>query len=211
MCEVAAIGAVISSVGGAIGDAAATRAENQAKQEAWIRQNREYDVEANLTDVQYLNDVQEFDIENDMMYQAMLNQWQESDLELNRLFAQEDHRIEDAIIEMHQNDYAGTQTGASAARLAMAPAMKLGMIKSRALHDKMYASDRTTLQKEMTREDTSRDQWKKYMDEAAFAPIHGFRPAPPQYKAGPSPAAVILGVAGSAIGAASDEWKPFGG
>ena len=195
------VGAALSSIGGFIGEAAAAREENKALQETWIRQNREYDVEANLTDVQYLNDVQEFDIENDMIYQAILNRWQESDLELNRLFAQEDHRIEDAIIEMHQNDYAGTQTGATAARLAMAPAMKLGMIKSRALHDKMYAAKRTDLQKEMIREESSRDQWAKFMDEAAFAPIHGFRPAPPQYKAGPSPAAMILGVAGSAMGA----------
>ena len=195
------VGAALSSIGGFIGEAAAAREENKALQETWIRQNREYDVEANLTDVQYLNDVQEFDIENDMIYQAILNRWQESDLELNRLFAQEDHKIEDAIIEMHQNDYAGTQTGATAARLAMAPAMKLGMIKSRALHDKMYAAKRTDLQKEMIREESSRDQWAKFMDEAAFAPIHGFRPAPPQYKAGPSPAAMILGVAGSAMGA----------
>ena len=205
------VGSALSSIGGFIGQAAAAREENKAKQKAWIRDNKQYDVEANLTDVQYLNDVQEFDIENDMMYQAMLNQWQESDLELNRLFAQEDHKVEDAIIEMHQNDYAGTQTGATAARLAMAPVMKMGMIKARSLHDKMYAADRTALQKEITREEATRDQWTKYMDEAAFAPIHGFRPAPPQYKAGPSPAAMILGVAGSALGAASSEWKPFGG
>ena len=199
------IGAALSSVGGFIGEAAATKEENKAKQKAWIRDNKQYDVEANLTDVQYLNDVQEFDIENDMMYQAMLNQWQESDLELNRLFADEDHKVEDAIIEMHQNDYAGTQTGATAARLAMAPVMKLGMIKARSLHDKMYAAKRTDLQKELTREEASRDQWSKFMDEAAFAPIHGFRPAPPIYKAGPSPAAMILGVAGSALGAASPD------
>jgi hypothetical protein len=78
------------------------------------------------------------------------------------------------------------------------------MIKARSLHDKMYASKRTELQKEMIREDTSRDQWAKFMDQAAFAPIHGFRPAPPQYGAGPSPAGVLLGAVGAGLGAATE-------
>ena len=203
MCEPTALIGAMQSVVGFMGESQAVKDRNKAKEDAWVRANKEYDVQANLDDVQYANNIIQNDIENDQIYQAMLNQWQEDDHQLDRLFAKQNYAIEDAIIEMHMNDYAGTQTGATAARLAMAPVMKLGMIKARSLHDKMYAAKKTDLQKELTREEASRDQWSKFMDEAAFAPIHGFRPAPPTYKAGPSPAAMILGVAGSAMGAYS--------
>ena len=181
----------------------AAKDRNKAKEDAWVRANKEYDVQANLDDVLYMNRVQEFDYENDMIYQAMLNQWQEDDIQLDKIFAEQDHIIEDAIIEMHQNDYAGTQTGATAARLASAPVREMGMKKSRALHEKMFATKTTSFSKEATRDEASRDQWGKFMDDAAFAPIHGFRPAPPIYERGPSPAGMILGVMGSFAGGMS--------
>ena len=181
-------------------ESSATKARNKAKEDAWVRSNKEYDVQANLDDVLYMNRVQEFDVENDMIYQAMLNQWQEDDIQLDKIFAEQDYAIEDAIVEMHQNDYAGTQTGATAARLAAAPVREMGMKKSRALHEKMFATRETALSKEAKYHEASADQWQKFMDRAAFAPIHGFRPAPPIYERGPSPAGMILGVAGSLAG-----------
>jgi hypothetical protein len=181
-------------------ESSAVKARNKAKEDAWVRSNKEYDVQANLDDVLYMNRVQEFDVENDIIYQAMLNQWQEDDIQLDKIFAQQDYAIEDAIVEMHQNDYAGTQTGATAARLAAAPVREMGMKKSRALHEKMFAQRETDLSKEIKYREASADQWQKFMDRAAFAPIHGFRPAPPIYEAGPSPAGMILGVAGSFAG-----------
>ena len=210
MCTYAAAGAAISAVGGFIADSAAASAENKAKTDVWVHDNKAYDVNANLEDVQYLNNVQEFDIENDMLYQAMLNQWQDSDYELNRLLGSEDHKVENAIIEMHQNDYHGTQTGATAARLAMAPVMKLGMIKARSMHDKMYAVGKTNLAKRSTWEEAKRDQWTGFMDKAAFAPIHGHRPAAPTMTPGPSPAGMLLGVVGAGLGASNAKiGEPF--
>ena len=178
----------------------ATKQRNKAKQEAWIRSNKEYDVNANLTDVQYANNIIQNDIESDQIYQAMLNQWQDDDTQLDKIFAKQDYAIEDAIVEMHQNDYAGTQTGATAARLAAAPVREMGMKKSRALHEKMFAVKETHLKKEAKYQESSQKQWNNFMHDVAFAPIHGFRPAPPIYEAGPSPAAMILGVASSVAG-----------
>ena len=178
----------------------ATKQRNKAKQEAWIRSNKEYDVNANLTDVQYANNIIQNDIESDQIYQAMLNQWQDDDTQLDKIFAKQNYAIEDAIVEMHQNDYAGTQTGRTAARLAAAPVREMGMKKSRALHEKMFAVKETHLKKEAKYQESSQKQWNNFMDDVAFAPIHGFRPAPPIYEAGPSPAAMILGVASSVAG-----------
>ena len=200
MCGPAALIGAAQSVVGFMGEQQAADDRNKAKLDTWVRQNKEYDVNANLEDVKYSNDVIEFDVQNDMIYQAMLNQWQEDDVQLDKIFAQQDYAIEDAIIDMHQNDYAGTQTGATAARLAAAPVREMGMKKSRALHEKMFAKRETDLRKESRYHDASTKQWDEFMERAAFAPKHGFRPAPPQYERGPSPAGMILGVAGSLAG-----------
>ena len=188
----------MQSVVGFMGESQAVKDRNKAKEDAWVRSNKEYDVNANLTDVQYANSIIQNDIENDQIYQAMLNQWQEDDHQLDRLFAKQNYAIEDAIVEMHMNDYAGTQTGATAARLAAAPVREMGMKKSRALHEKMFAVEETNLKKEAKYHESSADQWQAFMDDAAFAPIHGFRPAPPIYERGPSPAGMILGIVGAA-------------
>ena len=190
----------MQSVVGFMAESQATKDRNRAKQEAWIRSNKEYDVNANLTDVQYANNVIQNDIENDQIYQAMLNQWQDDDKQLDKIFAKQNYAIEDAIIEMHKNDYAGTQTGATAARLAAAPVREMGMKKSRAIHEKMFAVDETHLKKEAKYAESSAQAWSTFMDDVAFAPIHGFRPAPPIYERGPSPAGMILGVMGSVAG-----------
>ena len=183
---------------GFMADSAAVNDRNNAKRENWIRQNKEYDVKANLEDVRYLNDVSESRIQNDLIYQAMVNQWSENDQQLDRIFSEENIKIEDAIIEMHANDYAGTQTGATAARLAAAPVREMGMVKSRALHEKMFRAKEAKIKKEQTWHEASGKQWKDFMDNIAFAPIHGFRPSPPMYERGPSPAGMILGIAGAA-------------
>tara|TARA_R100001594_G_scaffold88977_1_gene123322 strand:- start:7282 stop:7857 length:576 start_codon:yes stop_codon:yes gene_type:complete len=190
---------------GFMAESQATKDRNNAKRENWIRQNKEYDVTANLDDVKYLNDISENKIQNDLVYQAMLNQWQVDDQQLDKIFREQDHKIEDAIIEMHANDYAGTQTGATAARLAAAPVREMGMMKSRALHEKMFAVKETKLKKEITWHEKSTKSWNNFMDQVAFAPAHAFRPAPPIYERGPSPAGMILGVAGSIAGGMGDD------
>jgi hypothetical protein len=193
---------------GFIGESQATNARNNAKKENWIRQNKEYDVQANLDDLKYLNNVAEYRVQNDLIYQAMLNQWSENDLQLDKIFSDQDVKIEDAIIEMHQNDYAGTQTGATAARLAAAPVREAGMVKARALHEKMFAVKESKLKKEQSWHEGKSKSWKQFMDRAAWAPIHGFRPAAPIYESGPSPAGMILGVAGAAVDGKS--WDDLG-
>ena len=200
MCEPTALIGAMQSVVGFMGESQAVKDRNKAKEDAWVRANKEYDVQANLDDVQYANSIIQNDIENDQIYQAMLNQWQDDDKQLDKIFAKQNYAIEDAIIEMHKNDYAGTQTGATAARLASAPVREMGMKKSRALHEKMFAVEETNLKKEAKYQESSQKQWNNFMDDVAFAPIHGFRPAPPIYERGPSPAGMILGVAGSLAG-----------
>ena len=179
-------------------EAGAARGRNNAKLKNFHRQNEEYKVTANLDNVQYLNDVQEQDADQDRTYQAMLDQWSDTDAQLKNIFKQNDHAIEDAVIKMHENSYAGTQTGKTAARLAGKSAMEAGRTKSRALHNKMMAVTDANRQKSRTHTAAKHDSHKLFMD-VAFAPVHGFAPAAPELEAGPSKAGLILGLAGTAV------------
>ena len=179
-------------------EASAARGRNNAKLKNFHRQNEEYKVTANLDNVQYLNDVQEQDADQDRTYQAMLDQWSDTDAQLKNIFKQNDHAIEDAVIKMHENSYAGTQTGATAARLAGKSAMEAGRAKSRTLHNKMMAVTDANRQKSKTYTAAKHDSHKLFMD-VAFAPVHGFAPAAPELEAGPSKAGLILGLAGTGL------------
>ena len=190
-------------VAGHAAQASAARGRNNAKLKNFHRQNEEYKVTANLDNVQYLNDVQEQDADQDRTYQAMLDQWSDTDAQLKNIFKQNDHAIEDAVIKMHENSYAGTQTGATAARLAGKSAMEAGRAKSRALHNKMMAVTDANRQKSKTYTAAKHDSHKLFMD-VAFAPVHGFAPAAPELEAGPSKAGLILGLAGTGLQGAKD-------
>jgi len=176
----------------------AARGRNNAKLKNYHRQNKEYDVNANLDNVEYLSDVQEQEADQDRTYQAMMDQWSETDMQLKSIFAENDFAIEDAIVEMQQNSYAGEQTGRTAGRLAAKPVMEMGRKKARALHKKMFAVDEASMAKAKTHRAAKHDSHKLFMD-VAFAPIHGFRPARPEMEAGPSKSGLILGLAGSGM------------
>ena len=177
---------------------AAVDARNAGKLKAHARAQRQYDVTANLDNVQYLNDVQEQEGQQDALYQSLLDQWSSDDAELKSLFAKQDFAIEDAIIAMHEGSYAGSQTGATAARLAGASARKAGMAKSRALHAKMTAVDDVNRTKQ-TSWKQAKDKSHALHQEVAFAPVHGFRPAAPAMEGKKSKAGVLLGLAGTGL------------
>ena len=202
MCEPVTIASAAISAGGQIAShqaaVGAARDSNNAKLKNWHRQNKEYDVTANLDNVKYLSDVQEQDADQDRTYQAMLDQWSDTDAQLKNIFAQKNFEIEDAIVAMHEGSYAGTQTGATAARLAGKSAMESGRKKARAIHEKMFAVDEANRQKEKTYRAAKHDSNVLFRD-VAFAPVHGFAPAAPTLEAGPSKAGLILGLAGSGL------------
>jgi hypothetical protein len=192
-------------VAGHAAETGAARGRNNAKLKNFHRQNKEYQVEANLENVKYLSDVQEQTVQQDQTYQAMLDQWSDTDAQLKNIFAQQDFAIEDAIVKMHQDSYAGTQTGATAARLAGKSAVEAGRTKSRALYSKMMAVKEADRSKQKTYKAAKHDSRKLFMD-VAFAPVHGFSPAAPELEAGPSKAGLLLGLAGTGLQGYKD-WK----
>ena len=189
---------MMSQVAGHQAESAAVSHRNAGALKAHQRAQEEYNVKAQLDNVQYLNDVQEQDVQQDRTYQAMMDQWSSDDLQLKNIFAKNDFEIEDAIIAMHEGGYAGTQTGKTAGRLAAKSAKEAGYRKSRAIHNKMMAQRETNMRKGQAFKEASDRSRDLHMD-VAFAPVHGARPAAPHLEQQPSKAGLFLGLAKSGL------------
>lgn len=206
MCEPTTIAAVASGGQQIMAHQAENKAiagRNRAKLRNFEEQNRLYDREVMLDRAQYRNDIQLEDIKQDDVYRAMVNQWTQEDQKLNRLFAESDQKIEKAVIEMYENEYAGTQTGATAARRAGKSAKKLGQEKSNILHKLMLSKEETAVSKDISYEE-GRSKSRDLYENIRFAPIHGPTPMAPELEPKKSSAGLILGLAGTAAGAWGD-------
>ena len=203
MCEPTTIGAVFSGMGQIAGHQAENQAiagRNRAKLRNFEEQNRLYDREVMLDRAQYRNDMQLEDIKQDDVYRAMMDQWTQADAKLNRLFAQSDQKIEKAVRSMYENEYAGTQTGRTAARLAGQSAKKLGQEKSEILHNLMMSKEESMVSKDIQAEE-ARSKSRDLYENIRFAPIHGPTPMAPEMEPKKSSASLIFSLGATAAGA----------
>ena len=196
-----------SQIAASNAESAAVQHSNAGKLKKHNRDVEAYKVEANLDNVQYLNDIQEEDHNQDKTYHALLDQWSSDDLQLKKIFAKNDHEIEDAIIAMHEGGYAGEQTGGTAGRLAAKSAKEAGYRKSRAIHNKMMAQEEVNMRKGQAFKEASDRSRDLYMD-VAFAPVHGRMPHKPHLDAPPSKAGLFLGLAQTGLQGYTD-FKDF--
>jgi len=207
VCEPTAIASTAGSIIGAVGQQAAaekaTRAANRAKLKNHERNNIDYLTRTTLNNAKWKNDVQIQDIQQDQYYMAMMDQWTQTDRELDKIFAQGSYKMETAIRKMYQNDYAGTQTGNTAARLAAKSVKEMGYEKSKTLHEMMFAEESAFLDKDIAWNEASIKRAEAY-DKIRFSPIHGHAPPPPQMEAAPSRAGMFMSIAGSIIGGFAD-------
>ena len=181
----------------------AVAGRNRAKLRNFEEQNRLYDREVMLDRAQYRSDMQLEDVKQDDIYRAMVDQWTQQDVKLNQLFADADMKLEESVREMYQNEYAGTQTGATAARLAGKSAKELGFKKAAILHKLMMSEEEATFMKDMSTEEAKNKSRDTY-EAVRFAPIHGPTPLAPELEAQPSSASLLLGLAGTALGGYQD-------
>ena len=202
MCEPTTIAAGFSAMGQVAEHQAGNQAiagRNRAKLRNFEEQNRLYDREVMLDRAQYRNDMALEDIKQDDVYKAMVNQWTQEDQKLDRLFAEADQKIEKAVIEMYENEYAGTQTGRTAARLAGKSAKKLGQQKSEILHNLMMSKEEAIVSKDIQREQATEKSRDLY-ENIRFAPIHGPTPMAPELEPKKSSASLIFGIGSSIAG-----------
>ena len=172
--------------------------KNRAKLRNFEEQNRQYDRDVMFDRAQYRNDMLLEDIQQDDVYRAMIDQWTEQDVKLNQLFADADHKLEDQIREMYQNEYAGTQTGATAARLAGKSAKEMGFAKSKILHNLMMGKEEAIISKDTTKRRAEVDS-RNFYEQVRYAPIHGPTPIAPELEAKQGIGGLLLGLAGTAL------------
>ena len=177
---------------------AAIGSRNRAKLRNFEEQQRQYDRDVMFDRAKYRNDIQIQDIQQDDVYKSMINQWTEQDQKLNKLFADADMELESKIREMYQNEYAGTQTGATAARLAGKSAKELGFAKSKILHNLMMSKEEAIISKDITKRKGEIDS-RNFYEEVRFAPIHGPTPIAPELEAKQGMGGLLLGLAGTAL------------
>ena len=176
---------------------------NRTKLRNFQEANRQYDREVMFDRAQYRNDIINGDIDYDTIHRSMVDQWTQQDQQLKELFAENDHNMEKALIEMYENEYAGTQTGRTAARLAGKSAVKMGQERSRGLHNLMMAEEKAITAKDMSRSEAEAKTRSTY-EQIRFAPVHGLTPLAPEMEPKKSSAGLILGLATSAVGGISD-------
>jgi len=207
MCGPAAAIAAVAGVGQALAGHQAAVAgvnyRNKAKLKNFERQNVQYLTDAMLDNALYKQDQLQNDQEQDQVYRDMINQWRANDRELDKIFAKGSFKMEQAIREMHQNDYAGTQTGATAARLAGKSTKEMGFKKAEYVHEMLMAEKTKVDKDETVRDHAQWDSWAMY-EKVRYAPIHGHAPVAPLLEAKPSAAGALFGAVGSIAGGFAD-------
>ena len=186
---------------------AAVEGRNRAKLKNFDRANKQYRDEIMFDQVQYENEQIEAEIAYDKTYQNMVDQFAEQDDQLDKLFAEGDQKLESAIIDMYESDYAGTQTGRTAMRLAGKSAKKLGQYKSHLIHTMMMAKTDVSRAKDQIGRKAESDARDIY-NTVRFAPSIGPTPQSPTLEAKPGKAGLLLGLAGVGLQGFKD-YKAF--
>ena len=202
MCDPVSAGMFAINAVGQVGEhqakGNAVDARNRARLSKFDRDNQDYLNEVQLDNAEYNNSVIAADIEEEAYFGAMVNQWEQYDEQLDQIFANRDFRVQEALIEMYQDDYAGTQTGATAARRAGENARKFGHKKAEETAKALLAQEESYIKKEGSRLETMSKIDQLY-EKVRHPPVHGHTPIPPELEAKPSSASLVLGLASSAL------------
>ena len=187
-------------VAGHQGKKAEAKAYNRKKLQQFDAANQKYLTKVMLDNNLWKNNFLNSEIEQETVFDAMVNQWSDYDEQLDAIFEDADFKLQNAIIDMYENEYAGTQTGRTAARLAGKSAKELGFAKAE-MTAKLMLSQREAERKKEGAAMQAGDKINKLFNQVRHPPVHGHTPIPEPYKAGPSTASLVVGLAGSALSA----------
>ncbi len=204
MCDPVSIGmAAVQGAGQISGHQqkkAGVNARNRQRLKQFEYDNQNYLNEVKLNNAQYFNDTVASEVEQEGVFKAMVDQWEQVDQQLDQMFAKSSFKQQEALIKMYENEYAGTQTGRTAGRLAASSAKEKGYAIAKELNEMLLAKEESYLKKEGTRTDAMSKIDRLY-EKVRFPPQHGHTPVPPELEAKPSNASLILGLAGTALSA----------
>ena len=202
MCDPVSAGMFAVSAIGQVGQHNAKRqgvdARNRQRLKQFEYDNQNYINEVKLDNATYRNDVLANEVEEEGIFKAMVDQWTQQDQQLDQMFAEKSFKMQDAIIKMYENEWAGDQTGATAARLSMQSTKEKGYTVAKEMNELLLAKRETYLKKEGLANERMSKLDQLY-EKVRHPPVPGHTPVPPELEAKPSSASLMLGLAGSAL------------
>ena len=186
-------------VGNFMSQRAAVRARNRARLQNFREDNIAYYNDVILNNVQWKNDLQDTEIAYNNIFQGAVDSWRQQDLAAEEAFDKHANYNIEALQELYRKEYAGTQTGVTASRLANEGIRKVGFALTKSMKQAMMARDKSSLQKEIITNDANRRR-RAAFQKTWRSPVPGFTPIAPSLESAPSPMGMILGIAGGAAG-----------
>ena len=173
-------------------------ARNRQRLKQFDYENQNYINEVKLNNAKYFNDVVASEVEQEGVFKAMMESWRQADQELDEAFAKSSFRQQDAIIKMYENEYSGTQTGATAARKAGRSARVKGYEIAKEINELLLKQEKVDVAKEGKRVDAM-SNIDRLFEKVRHPPVPGFTPPAPELEGMPSNASLMLDLAGSAL------------
>ena len=179
---------------------AAVNARNRQKLANFDAENQAYLADTILKNSSWKDQVQQSEANIDDIFRQSAEQWQQQDMQMEEVYAKHAFDTIDILKNRYKNEYAGEQTGNTAARLAGAPVREAGMALTKSVRNVIMNEDKAQLNREIIANDAnrkSRQQWEQVRQ----SPIPGHTPRAPQYEAGPGIGGLLMNIAVSAAGA----------
>ena len=186
-------------VGGYMSQRAAVKARNRAKLLNFRQDNIAYYNDVLLRNTQWKNDLQDTEIAYDNIFQQTAEAWRQQDLAIEQAYDQAARDNLDILQQIYRKEYAGTQTGVTASRLANEPLSQGGIKMTEAMQKAISVNDEATLKKDILTADANRRR-RAAFQKTWRSPVPGWTPVSPALEGGPSAGALVLGLAGAAVG-----------
>ena len=205
----------ITQVGGFMAQQQAVNARNRARLLNFNEENKRYYRDTILNNVRWKNGLLDAEIAYDNLFQKAYESWRIQDLEIEQARDKHTNNTIDALTELARKEYAGTQTGVTASRLANEGARQVGRALTKSSRELMMAKDKASLQKEIITMDANRRRRSIFQD-TWRSPVPGHTPTAPALEGGPSVGLLLAGLGVSALGTVGKDWfkgakPPVGG
>tara|TARA_R100001463_G_scaffold25492_3_gene60357 strand:- start:25 stop:816 length:792 start_codon:yes stop_codon:yes gene_type:complete len=195
----------LTSVGDYMAQRQATTAANRARLLNFREDNKKYYRDVILNNVRWKNGLLDSDIAYANLFQQASESWRQQDLAVQQAESQHAENTIQALTELARKEYAGTQTGVTASRLANEGPRQVGFALTKSMRQLMMTKDTASLNKEITAADANRRRRKIFQD-SWRSPVHGHTPLAPVLESGPSLGLLVAKLGVAALGTVGKDW-----
>ena len=187
----------------------AIRARNRAKLANFQAENDAYIVDQMMQDTAWKDRVSSAEVSIDSLFQDAAQSWNQQDAEMESVYAKHAFDALEILTKRYKNEYAGEQTGVTAARLADAPIREAGMALTESVANVILNKNKAQINKEIAL-NQYKSGFRKEWDAVRVAPQRGPTPLAPvlEKEAGTGSllSRLALNVGGALVGDIGGKW-----